>query len=431
MQGGKIIVDSKIKTTASLPIVSIEASEDNPNVYRIAAAKVGSASYGPDGQKFIFSRKALETCAHTWEGGIVTLNHAKIDGESTIKASVFDPETELVYQDIEVLEPETSRRVQAGEPTGVSIEADILDVDESNEVQAFDGTGVSIIFYPEMPACPLKDGCGILAKEQYDKKVEAMSDKRAEKITAKTYDLARVNNMGLPVKIDTVVIWEDEIESKEVDDMLSSFVGYHGPGSYELYSKSDSNVGDVLGDADNPEYNVSISVSSVATTPGGDSITPKPEDTVSKEEYDKVVASLKEVQDELESVKASETTKEYEAIIAAKDTEIDDLKSQLQEIHNAKASALVDEIVKIDEDFSPEGLSLEQIEKVHASLTRVSTKIKASVPKQKAEAAEFDAPDESYATDGSTGLTIGGLVDGTWQGPAKPASVSAYERGEE
>lgn len=404
-----------MKTTASLPIVSIKASDDNPNVYRIAAAKAGSASYGPNGRKFHFTEESLIANAASWVGGTVTLNHNRVDEGSKIIASEYDPVTKLVYQDIEVVVEETSRRVRAGEPTGVSIEADVFDVDDEDNILTFGGTGVSVIFYPDMPACPLKDGCGVLSKEQYTDKVATISASRAEKITAKNYDLARINNEGLPVKIDTIVMWETDTDKEEAS-MLANFVGWHGPGTYQLFNESDMAIGDIVSGETGPVKEVSISVETISSTPGGDNITPNPE-VVSKEEFDKVVAQLKDAREALSKAEASEKTKDLEAKIAASEAEKLKLQEKIDAFESIEASKLVEEIKAADAEYDPIGKNLADIQRDHAFFSRISASVKASIPEVKVSANEFQAPSGNYAgMNGSAGFTLGGIVNGKYVG---------------
>jgi len=421
IEGSQHMDDDKLNVTASMSIVVTASDEDDDNTFTIAAAKVGSKSFGATGVKYVFTKESLQAYTKSWEGGIITLNHERLD-DGVIKAAWFDEETDLVMMTIACDNPETAKRMRAGEATGVSIEASLLDVTDDNDVISFDGTGVSVIFYPEQPACPLKDGCGILAKNQFEAKTVTASKKRLEKINAKEYDLARVNDAGDLVKIDSVWTWDDDSET-QIEKQVANFVSYYGAGEYVLTSLTDTKIGDTV-DAE-PAMTVSIDVSK---TPGG-TIMSKDIETVSKVDYDKIVAKNAEMQTEIDAFKADETLK-------AKDTEIVTLiaknKELTTEIDNRDseiAAKLVEEIKAWDAEFKPEeGMKLGTIEMLHASMKRAfektedvaaseqddPEKVEASDEDDDDEAvtaANFNAPDAT-AKDG--GMTIGGMRNGVW-----------------
>lgn len=166
-----ITIDGKIEESedavvAAMSMKDIIASEQDSNIFTIKAAKVGSKAFNrATKKKVIFAKEALEKFTETWNDGIITLNHNKLDNGHIIAAWFEDP---FVMMTIQADNDETAERMRAGEATGVSIEARLLGTDEQDNITEFDGTGVSVIFYPDQPACPLDQGCGIVASDNSD-----------------------------------------------------------------------------------------------------------------------------------------------------------------------------------------------------------------------------------------------------------------------
>ena len=410
----------EISVSASMSIQQIVASDTQDNVFTFAAAKVGSKSFGSDGTKFIFTRESLKAYAASWTDGIITLNHTVTDG-GKITAAWFDETTEMAMMTVEATNDDTAQRIRDGEPTGVSIEATVTDVDEDNNVLAFDGTGVGIIFYPEQPACPATDGCGVLAKDQFEQKVTKVSAKRMTQIKSTEYDLARVNDTGDLVKIGDLYVWDeyDETDS-DIEGQIASYTSYYGTGEYSLLESSDTKLGDtVSGDAFFTST-VNVSKTVMGSAKMGDE--PKIE-TVSKSDYDEVVAKTVEMQSEIDAFKTDEAIKARDADITAKDAEIVELKTEIDRRDSEISASLLEDIKAWDAEFVPEeGLELSTIQTIHASLKRVADKdaeVKASEQEpveEVVEAKDFVAP-KTPAKSG--GLTIGGIQNGKWIGGKK------------
>lgn len=328
IEGSQYMDDGEINVSAQMKI-QVSASDDD-NSFTIAAAKVGSKSFAADGTKYIFTEEALRSCAESWVGGKITLNH-DIDDIGSITAAWYDEDTQLLMQKISCDNPETVKRVKAGEPTGVSIEASVLDIDDDNNVLAFNGTGVGIMFYPVQPACPLKDGCGIRASEQES-------------------------------------IIDDDIQ-----------------------------------------------------TTGGTSMVDELE-TISKVEYDKVLAKNAELSKEIESLKTDDAIKAKDVEIEAKDVKISELTAEIDRRDSEISASLVEEIKALDAEFEPsEGMALSTIQTIHASLSRAmkkdETEVAASeqekeeVDEEFVKAGEFNAPANPAR---KSGMTVGGIRNGIW-----------------
>lgn len=409
----------EISVSASMSIQQIVASDTQDNVFTFAAAKVGSKSFGSDGTKFIFTRESLKAYASTWNDGIITLNHNIVD-LGKITAAWFDDTTDMVMMTVESTNEDTAQRIRDGEPTGVSIEANVTDVDEDNNVLAFDGTGVGVIFYPEQPACPATDGCGVLAKDQFEQKITKVSAKRMTKIQSTAYDLARVNDSGDLVKIGDLYVWDDFDESEsDIEGQIASYTSYYGTGEYSLLEASEIKLGDtVSGDAFFTST-VNVSKTVMGSAKMGDE--PKIE-TVSKSDYDEVVAKNAEMQSQIEDFKTDKAIKARDADITARDAEIVDLKAEIDRRDTEVAAGLIEEIKAWDTEFAQEGLELSTIQTIHASMKRYAEKeenVKASEQDPVDEviaAKDFVAPKTSAK---GNGLTIGGMVNGKWEGGNK------------
>lgn len=391
--------------TSTLPIHII--STEDENIFRMASAKVGSKSYGASGKKYIFTEEALEAYAKSWEGGIITLNHGRQD-DGEIVASWYDTETQMVMMEVKAENDETAKRIRNSEPTGVSIEANVLECDNDNNILAFDGTGLGIIFYPEQPACPATDGCGILAKEQFDEKIVAASEKRQETIKSIEYDLARTNDAGDMIKIADVIIWDDMGESeRDIEWQITNYVTYYGEGNYELLEYSDTKVGDTV--SGTPEYTVNINVDKSTTNGGTLMANDNEPEVIAKADYESLEAKMNSLKDT------------HETEIEAKDTEIKELKDEINRRDSEIAASLVEEIKAWDTEFEPEeGMPLATIQTIHASMKRafaVQEEAKANEqeeePEEEVEAADFTAPEAGRQ---SNGFTIGGIVNGKWTG---------------
>jgi len=348
IEGSDNITDKKdVTVSAAMSIKQIIASDTDDNTFTFAAAKVGSKSFGSDGTKFVFTKESLIAYAASWVDGIITLNHVVTD-TGKIVAAWFDEATDLVMMTVEATNDDTAQRIRDGEPTGVSIEASIIDVDDDNNVLAFDGTGIGIIFYPEQPACPATDGCGILSTNH-------------PKTTSSEYDSTNVDDS------DNLVTTDD--------------------------TSKNSTVGGVK--------------------MGDEAI-----ETVPKSDYEAIVAKTVEMQSQIDAFKTDEAIKTRDADITAKDAEIVDLKAEINRRDTEIAASLIEEIKAWDVEFVPEdGLKLETIQTIHASLKRIAAKdaeAKASEQEEAGEevkAGQFTAPDAARRTGG---LTIGGMKNGAW-----------------
>ncbi|MCK5013777.1 MAG: hypothetical protein KAS66_08145 [Candidatus Omnitrophica bacterium] len=255
-----------------------------------------------------------------------------------IQSSEFGDD-EFVHMQIKIANEETARRIRNKEPTGVSIECNSAGETPNNELRVFTGTGVSIIFYPDMPACPAKDGCGIAAK------------------------------------------------IKKPEHSLSG--------------------------------GIIISETEPKSTPGETKDPVIAGAMVSQEDFQKISAKLIETRQELQELRSSNVTEEYENNIKAKDAKIAELTNEIASRDTAIAASVIEDIVKLDPEFVAEGKSLPELQSIYASIQRVTEKIKATKEEPEPEevpsgkSASFQAPSGSTPKDS---LSIGGIIAGKWHG---------------
>lgn len=344
--------------------------EKEAGVFTIKAAKVGSASYNWIGEKLTFSEESLKNYAHTWAGGIITLNHMYVDDDnSMILSSKFNPSDQMVYMDIKVANEMTAERIRAKEPTGVSIEANVVGDTPDGEILAFTGTGVSIVFYPDQPACSVEEGCGIISIQNNDNTDDSLSkQKRASANTA------------TPSRVETII--SGGITITEIDE---------------------------------------------ENTPGA-TLSHETDGAVSPENFQKVSSKLIETRRELSELKAKMTDQGYLKKIQAKDDEINILRTEIDKRDSDIAAGLVEEILKLDPEFSAEGKTLSELTTIHASLSRIIEKIKSTETVHEdpedndVEADEFRDPRHAEQKEV---LSIGGISGGVWTGGNGKTPLSA------
>jgi len=354
----KISDKNNSRVTSQLRVRAFEEKE--PGVFTIRAAKVGSASYNWIGEKLIFSEDSLVNYAHTWAGGIITLNHMYVDDEnSMILSSEFKPSDKMVYMDIKVANEMTAERIRAKEPTGVSIEANIVGDTSDGEIIAFTGTGVSIVFYPDQPACTAEEGCGIISTTNPNNTDDSLSkQKRASA------------NTTTPSRVETIV-----------------------SGGINIDDTKESN------------------------TPGT-TLSTEANGAVSQEDFQKISSKLIETRRELAEMKAGLKDKGYLDEIKAKDNEIATLKAEIDKRDSDIAAKLVEKIVKMDPEFIAEGKNLSELTTIHASLSRIMKKIQSTDedPEDPAEIESDEFRDPRQSSEGKEILTIGGISGGVWTG---------------
>ena len=426
---GDLKVEGKKLLKITSTEVPLEAKEgDDSTRFVLVAATVGSKCYGSDGTEFTFTEEALETFAHTWTDGITTLNHELVDNGKIVNAW-FEQPLGQVLMEIDLGAPDTIARIENKEPTGVSIELDLFAANEYNEILAFKGTGIGVIFYPDQPACPMKDGCGILYSKHF--KTAEIPELRLEEISPKEYDIAHFNNAGALVKINDVTIWDDESSDKDlIEQRIIDYVSYQGPGSYLIYPRSPTiKVGDEIPTDLAPEMRVTISVSTLGANsarieyggidivdqtkePGTDPVTEgsSPTGSVSDKDFAVMSKQLDAANEKITELEAGEVMRKLTDELAAKDSAIEVLRKDIDARDSAAAGKLVEKIQAHDKDFVADDMTLAQIETIHASVTRIIDSV--TPTETEVEGAQFMAPEPGKSAKG--GLPVGGIQNGRW-----------------
>lgn len=151
----------------SSAIVEPIQSEENSIV--LAICKTGTFASDENGKIFRFTENALRSNAPSWVGGKIRINH-KHPEQGTITESWFEPP--FLMARISGLTEKTRSVIES--PAYMGVSQDSLPVELGGittikshavtDIEQATGTGVSIMIYPETPACPLSEGCGIPIK---------------------------------------------------------------------------------------------------------------------------------------------------------------------------------------------------------------------------------------------------------------------------
>lgn len=424
---GDLSVEGKKMLKVTSKAVPLEAKDGDVTRFVVVAATVGSKCFGSDGTAFTFTEASLEAYAATWTGGITTLNHVLVDDGKIVNAW-FEKELGQVLMEIDLGATETITRVENKEPTGVSIELDLFAANELNEILAFKGTGIGVIFYPDQPACPTKDGCGILYSKHF--RSAEVPIPRLEEINPREYDIAHLNNSNTLVKVNEATIWDDDSDKDLIERRIIDYVSYLGEGTYLVYPHTPTlMIGDEIPFDASPDMRVTISVS----TPGdvsakieyGGIIIEKPKEetgvdpaaeasspptgSVSESDYQDVTKKLDAANQKIVDLEAGEVVRTLKEELSAKDSEIEVLKKDIDARDSAIAEKLVEEVKTHDTEFTAEGMSLSQIEKIHASVTRIIASV--APDSVEAEGVLFESPEPGES---KNKLTVGGIQNGHW-----------------
>ena len=219
--------------TAEFVGAEVPAANYNPKTHIVNALKVGTVAAMDNGSMFLCTPEWMAEHATDWGGGNLTANHYGVGSRvhGNIKRSWFDPP--FISMELDKLDPETERRMEAEEHTGFSFEA------RGNPLDPF-GTDLTILFYPHTPACKIAEGCGLVennvfGSQSYDDKKSrgnAMPEGKTlteQEIAAMKADVAEVTNLRAEVarltaevstSADTISAKDAEI--KELNDAKDS-----------------------------------------------------------------------------------------------------------------------------------------------------------------------------------------------------------------
>lgn len=260
----------------------------------VAAAKVGQeALLSPNDTIVKYTEEGLRNYADSLQNLDITYNHdnkRKINGESIVNAKFED---QYLYMQIsnQIKEAIKNKKV-----SGLSIEG-IPKKIEDGWIIDIEGTALSLMEYPQLPACKIEEGCGIVTSsilEQVDvtqmgehslslsttsrpyvtgtsttygesglnvssQAIEASDD------TSKYFDVYVVNNMGNSVKIGTDSVWATKKELKDpeyIKSQLMQRAGQYNREKIKFYNADTTmKLGDSLQTEKNPIHEVTTVIS--------------------------------------------------------------------------------------------------------------------------------------------------------------------------
>lgn len=123
----------------------------------MAFVKDGTEAFDDHGNKFIITAEALDADWKTWEGGHITANHKVAENGKIVEVWREKP---FVYGRITGLSEELLAMILSPAYQGTSQESEPLEISNEGKVMRLKGIGTTMVFYPEVPACPLTAGCG-------------------------------------------------------------------------------------------------------------------------------------------------------------------------------------------------------------------------------------------------------------------------------
>lgn len=310
------------------------------NTITIPFVKDGTNAFNGAGKKFTITSEALENDHASWQGGIVTVNH-KVKEKGIISKTWYD--SPYAYAEITGLSDEAMSIIQSPAYRGVSQESTSISSDKDGNVSKLKGTGITLVVYPEKPACSIDAGCGELIASAF------MGTDEPEYIK---FDIVSQNNKGTTIKIMNCSIYispEEQNEDEIIKQRLASEIGYIGVGTYEIYTHNpDLKIGDEIPDDIEPVHTVTIIVSTdpksnfyinthesntdLASTRGTKTMTDEPDK-----------GALEALKDKNEALKTKSM---------ALDSEITDLKSQLEQTGKDKDTEITDlkSTIKVKDD---------------------------------------------------------------------------------
>jgi hypothetical protein len=357
----------KRKKTESMQSMISTKPDIADNKITIPFVKDGTVAFNGAGKKFTITSEALQNGHHTWQGGIVTVNH-KVKEQGLISATWY--ESPFAYAEITGLSDEAMSIVQSPAYRGVSQESTSITTDTEGNVTELKGTGITLVVYPENPACSIEAGCGELIASTL------MGIDEPEYIK---FDVVALNNAGNKIKIRDSSIYLSEDERFDDDvfrERLASEIGYIGLGTYEIFRHdSDIKVGDEMPDGIEPVHTVEITVSTdesntyINTQKSNSELTSTRGTQIMKDETDK--GALEALKSENEALKTKSTA--FDSELAVKDTEIKSLQSQIDETGKLTAeitelkSTIKDKDVQIAKSANDLGTAIKSALEAHDS----------------------------------------------------------------
>lgn len=148
---------------SSIPYLDPPYVEDDSLIF--VAAKPGTLTQDNNGKVYRLTENALMSDARSYIGGRIRVNH-KVTEIGTISEAWYEGGLKMRVAGLSSM---CKSVIASPAYRGVSQECEALELGnvvnlsgiEVQEIERIRGIGVSIIVYPETPACPLSEGCGI------------------------------------------------------------------------------------------------------------------------------------------------------------------------------------------------------------------------------------------------------------------------------
>jgi len=185
------------QSTSTIEAMNIDMLDDF-NIVEIVAAKVGSKAFTSLGTAVTWTLEGLKSAETTWALKKVSINHEPVYHGIILSSFIIGNELRML---LKVSDEIKAWIKTAPKLIGVSIEA--LKVKIKNyEVISAQGDGVTFIFPPVEPACPISEGCGIVANDKSQDKPVEIEQKTTEiivnSVTATTDTNTTISSVTIP-----------------------------------------------------------------------------------------------------------------------------------------------------------------------------------------------------------------------------------------
>ena len=240
----------------------------------VAVAKVGQeALLSPDNKIVTYGEEGLKNYAEALKSLDVTYNHdfkRKLNNEQITNAKFED---NFLYMQISDLLKEA---IKDEKVSGLSIEGIPKKIKDGILLDV-EGTALTLMEYPQLPACKLEEGCGIVSSSileeadittsggtEVDVSVSSQELAIAQEVS-KDFDVYVLNNVGSVVKIGADSVYGSKKQLKDtefVKTMLMQRGSYYGRNSLQFYEQNEAiKIGDALPSGLTPVHTLSIVVS--------------------------------------------------------------------------------------------------------------------------------------------------------------------------
>ena len=240
----------------------------------IPVAKVGQeALLSPDNIIVTYDKDGLTNYANNANAIGVTFNHGPDRKLEQAQISNLKFEDPYLYMQI-------SEQIRAAmkdpKVSGCSIEG-IPQKIEEGVIKEVEGTYLSLMEYPQLPACKLEEGCGVVSSsileevkvtstEGTDMKMSVSSQVAVGEVeTTKVFDTFVLNNAGVIVKIGTDSVYGTKKQLKDKEYIKTELMqrgGYYGRDNLQFYDANGAiKIGDTIPSGSTPVHVMSVVIS--------------------------------------------------------------------------------------------------------------------------------------------------------------------------